>query len=69
MSEGFDKLKDIGAQKIHESTHISRKYIQDILQEDFSGMNRIQFLAPLALCISINQSSPDPLCGQYTFSF
>ncbi|MDA7817160.1 hypothetical protein N9A28_03100 [Sulfurimonas sp.] len=49
MSEGFDKLKDIGAQKIHESTHISKKYIEDMLQENFEDMNKIQFLGFLSI--------------------
>ncbi len=44
MSEGIDKLKEIGAQKIHESTHISKRYIQGMLHESFDDMNKIQFL-------------------------
>ena len=44
MSEGFDKLKDIGAQKIHEATHISRAHVQAFLHECFDDMSKIQFL-------------------------
>lgn len=44
MSEGIDKLKEIGAQKIHETTHISKQYVQGMLHESFDDMNKIQFL-------------------------
>lgn len=44
MSEGFDKLKDIGVQKIHEATHISRVHVQAFLHECFDDMTKIQFL-------------------------
>lgn len=42
MSEGFNKLKSIGAQKIHEATHIARIYVQGILHESFEGMSSVQ---------------------------
>lgn len=44
MSEGIDKLQEIGAQKIHETTHITKIYVQAMLHESFEEMNRIQFL-------------------------
>jgi len=44
MSDGFDKLREIGAQKIHEKTHITREHVQAILHDSFEGMNKIQFL-------------------------
>jgi len=40
---GLEKLKSIGAHKIFETTHIARKYVQDILNEDFSSMGKVQF--------------------------
>jgi len=40
---GLEKLKKIGAHKIFEQTHISKKYVQDILNEDFSSLNKVQF--------------------------
>ena len=40
---GLEKLKSIGAHKIFETTHIAKKYAQDILDEDFSSMTKIQF--------------------------
>jgi len=42
MNEGFDRLKDIGVQKIHENTHISREHIQAFLHESYDGMSKIQ---------------------------
>ena len=44
MSEGMTKLKSIGAQKIHEQTHIARHHAQAIIHESFDDMNKIQFL-------------------------
>ncbi len=40
---GLDKLQEIGAHKIYEQTHIAKKFVEDILREDFSRMNKIQF--------------------------
>ncbi len=40
---GLEKLKSIGAHKIFETTHIAKKYAQDILDENFSSMTKIQF--------------------------
>lgn len=42
MSNGFEKLKSIGVQKIHEATHIARSHIQAMLQENFEDMNSVQ---------------------------
>ncbi len=44
MSEGLNKLKTIGAQKIHEKTHISTKHVQAILHESFEDINKLQFM-------------------------
>ena len=49
MSKGFDKLKEIGAQKIHEATHISRESIQAILHENFEDMTRVQLLGFISI--------------------
>ncbi len=40
---GLEKLKKIGAHKIYEQTHIAKKFVQDILNEDFSSLNKMQF--------------------------
>lgn len=44
MSENFEKLREIGAQKIHERTHISKNYVQALLHSSFETMSRVQFL-------------------------
>lgn len=49
MNEGFDKLKSIGVQKIHEATHISRVHIEVILNGGFDDMNKIQLLGFISI--------------------
>ena len=40
---GLDKLQEIGAHKIYERTHIAKKFVEDILNQKYSSMNKIQF--------------------------
>jgi len=49
MNDGLNKLKEIGAQKIHEQTHISRGHIKSILDEDFESMTSVQFLGFISI--------------------
>lgn len=49
MSVGHDKLKSIGAQKIHETTHISRLHIQAVIHESYDDMSKIQFLGFISI--------------------
>lgn len=49
MNEGFDKLIEIGAQRIHERTHIAKAHIQAILDENFENLNSIQFLGFISI--------------------
>lgn len=49
MSEDFEKLKSIGVQKIHEATHISRTYVQAILDENFGNMSSVQLRGFLSI--------------------
>ena len=49
MSEGLEKLRSIGAQKIHERTHIAHKYVQAILYESFEGMQKVQLLGFISI--------------------
>lgn len=44
VNEGFEKLGTIGAQKIHEKTHISKYHVQALLHNNFDDMTKIQFL-------------------------
>ncbi|MCW8837318.1 MAG: hypothetical protein OQK11_01325 [Thiovulaceae bacterium] len=43
-SENYEKIKSIGAQKIHEQTHIPKVSCEDLVNGYFKAMNRIQFL-------------------------
>ena len=43
MSNGFETIKQLGAQKICETTHISRQNIDAILNKKFDAVNKIQF--------------------------
>lgn len=43
-NDGFEKLRTIGAQKIHEKTHISKYHVQALLHNNFDDMTKIQFL-------------------------
>lgn len=43
MSSSLDILKEIGANSIHKTTHISKEYIQAIIHENFDGISSIQF--------------------------
>ena len=49
MSEDFQKLKSIGVQKIHETTHIARSHIEAILGENFEGMGSVQLLGFISI--------------------
>jgi len=49
MSIGHEKLKSIGAQKIHEDTHISRQHVQAVIYESYDDMTKIQFLGFISI--------------------
>ena len=49
MSEDFEKLKKIGAQKIYEKTHIARVNIEYILNKSFDELPKIQFRGFIAI--------------------
>jgi len=49
MSYGLERLKEIGAQKIHEKTHISREHVQAILHESFDSLNKIHFIGFISI--------------------
>jgi len=46
---GFEKLKEIGAQKIHEKTHITKQHVQAVLHESFENINRVQFIGFISI--------------------
>ncbi|WP_457744892.1 hypothetical protein [Sulfurimonas sp.] len=49
MSDALNKLKEIGAQKIHEDTHIPIEHIQAILYESFDGLTSIQYMGFISI--------------------
>ena len=49
MLEELNKLRDIGAQKIYEDTHISLKYVQSIIHESFEDLTKVQFMGFISI--------------------
>ena len=49
MSEDFDKLKEVGAQKIHEVTHISRVHVEAILHDNFDNISKVQLFGFISI--------------------
>ncbi len=49
MSEGLDRLRSIGAQKIHEDTHISLSNVEAILEQNFEKIQKVQFLGFISI--------------------
>ena len=49
MSEVLERLKEIGAQKISEDTHIPVEHIKAILNSNFEKLSKLQFLGFLSI--------------------
>ncbi len=49
MSESLEKLRQVGAQKIHEQTHIALKFVEAILDENFEEMQKVQLMGFLRI--------------------
>jgi len=49
MKNALEELRNIGTQKIHETTHIPRASIEAFINEDFSKMNKIQLNGFIAI--------------------
>ncbi len=49
MSDALKKLKDLGAQKIYEDTHIPTGHVQAVLDENYEGLTRMQYLGFLSI--------------------
>lgn len=49
MNSGIDKLKEIGAQKIHEQTHVPKGHIQAILHNSFEDLNKVQIIGFISI--------------------
>ncbi|WP_457749835.1 hypothetical protein [Sulfurimonas sp.] len=48
-NDGLEKLKEIGAQKIYEDTHIPVIHIQALLHESFDGLTKIHFIGFISI--------------------
>ncbi|MEA3371118.1 MAG: hypothetical protein U9Q40_07245 [Campylobacterota bacterium] len=49
MSEELDLLREIGAQKISEDTHIPLQHVQSVIHESFEDLTKIQFLGFISI--------------------
>lgn len=49
MEESLKILKDIGAQKIHKDTHISKDYVQAIIHGSFEGLSSVQLIGFISI--------------------
>jgi len=45
----LDRLRDIGAEKIYEDTHIPVEHVQAMLYESFEGLTKVQFIGFLSI--------------------
>lgn len=45
----FEDLQELGCSSIHESTHIARSKIDQILNKSFADMNRVQFMGFISI--------------------
>lgn len=49
MSEGFERLKTLGVEKIHHDTHIAKSHIKSLLEEEFGVLNRVQLFGFISI--------------------
>ena len=47
--DGYEKLQEIGAQKLHEDTHIPKEHARGLVNADFANMNKIQFVGFISI--------------------
>ena len=47
--DGYEQLQKIGAQKLHEDTHIPKEHARGLIEADFSNMNKIQFVGFISI--------------------
>ena len=48
-NDGLQRLKEIGAQKIYEDTHIPVIHIQALLHESFDGLTKLHFIGFISI--------------------
>lgn len=49
MNEALVKLREIGAQKIYEKTHIPAEHVQAVLHESYDRLNKVQFVGFISI--------------------
>jgi len=49
MSDGLQKLRNIGVDKIYAETHIARKHIETLLDGNFDNINKIHLLGFISI--------------------
>jgi len=49
LKKCYDELKNIGAQKIHEKTHIPKTQCEDLLNGDFEKLNKVQLIGFISI--------------------
>ncbi len=47
--DGYEKLQEIGAQALHEDTHIPKEHARGLVDADFTNMNKIQFVGFISI--------------------
>lgn len=49
MEDNLQMLRDLGAHKIHNDTHISREFVQAIIHESFEDLHSVQFFGFISI--------------------
>ena len=47
--DGYEQLKEIGSQKLHEDTHIPKEHTKGLVDAVFTKMNKIQFMGFISI--------------------
>lgn len=61
----FEDLQELGCSSIHESTHIARSKVDQILNKSFGEINRIQFMGFISILEREYHLNLDGLRGEY----
>ncbi len=61
----FKDLQELGCSSIHESTHIARSKVDQILNKSFGDMNRVQFMGFISILEREYQINLDDLRAEF----
>lgn len=61
----FKDLQELGCSSIHESTHIARSKVDQILHKSFGDMNRVQFMGFMSILEREYHIDLDPLRAEF----